>query len=362
MGNVILRRDPGTSTLLTSDVAFWDLSEADGATREDAVGSNDLTDNNTVTQATGRIGNGAQFNGTNQYLSIADNADLSMGDIDFSISCWVNMDTKSSGVSGIVGKWASNQEYLISYTGTSGTDRFQFIIENASATQTSVEADSLGSPRAGTWYLIVAQYDASSDELSIQVNNGPIDVSSSTHTGGAQDSTDAFEIGRSSSANYLDGIVDAVGVWKKTLNQKERTIIWNCGNGLENPWTIPTEITINPAVRQPADQETFLQQFQTTPSGKHYVVSLSHNIPTDFVLDIIGITLEDTNGFSGVNSIRQFIESNLLGSENLFQYVDAEGHANIARYVRGFESFRQSPQLSCQYYEGQLVFRRELGA
>jgi hypothetical protein len=361
MGSVILRRDPGTSTLLTSDIAFWALGEADGASRADSVGSNTLTDNNTVTQATGRVGNAAQFNGTNQYLSIADNADLSMGDIDFSLSCWVYMDTKSSGVSGIMGKWNAAQEYLINYTGTSGTDRFQFIIENASATQTSVEADSLGSPRAATWYLIVAWYDASSDELSIQINNGPIDVSS-THTGGAQDNTDAFEIGRSSGANYLDGIVDAAGVWKKVLNQKERTILWNCGAGIENPFTISTEITINPAIRQPADQETFLQQFQTTPSGKHYVVSLSYNIPTDFVLDIIGITVEDTNGFSGVNSIRQFIESNLLGSENLFQYVDAEGHANIVRYVRGFESFRQSPQLSCQYYEGQLVFRRELGA
>ena len=75
-------------TLTTSLIAHWNLDEASG-TRVDAKGGNDLTDNNTVTQATGIVSNAGQFTAANsEYLSIADNAALSTGDIDFTIPLW----------------------------------------------------------------------------------------------------------------------------------------------------------------------------------------------------------------------------------------------------------------------------------
>ena len=81
-----------TCTLPTNLIAYWKLDEASG-TRNDSKGANHLTDNNTVTQAVGKVGNAAQFTLANsEYLSIADNADLSAGDIlEFN-------DTKASSV------------------------------------------------------------------------------------------------------------------------------------------------------------------------------------------------------------------------------------------------------------------------
>ncbi len=50
-------------------VAHWPLDETSG-TRADSVGSNDLTDNNTVLSATGMFGNAADFEATsNEWLS-----------------------------------------------------------------------------------------------------------------------------------------------------------------------------------------------------------------------------------------------------------------------------------------------------
>lgn len=56
------RRTRGAvSPLLTSLIAHWKLDEASG-TRNDSHGTNHLTDNNTVTTATAKLGtNAAQF-------------------------------------------------------------------------------------------------------------------------------------------------------------------------------------------------------------------------------------------------------------------------------------------------------------
>ena len=45
-------------------IAFWQLEEASGV-RYDSEGSNNLTDNNTVTSATGVVGDAAQFTRSN---------------------------------------------------------------------------------------------------------------------------------------------------------------------------------------------------------------------------------------------------------------------------------------------------------
>src|SRR5688572_29665368 len=77
------------SALLTSLIAHWRLEETSD-TRFDAHSTNHLTDNNTVASATGKLGTAASFTAANQEsLAIADNAALSMGDLDFTLAGWV---------------------------------------------------------------------------------------------------------------------------------------------------------------------------------------------------------------------------------------------------------------------------------
>lgn len=85
-------------TLLDGLVSYWKLEEANGARVDSVVASgNDLTDNNTVTQAVGVLGNAAQFTAANsESLSHADNASLGTGDIDFTVASWVYFDSLTS--------------------------------------------------------------------------------------------------------------------------------------------------------------------------------------------------------------------------------------------------------------------------
>src|SRR5689334_20334394 len=76
-------------------ISFWELEEASG-TRVDRVTAtgNDLTDNNTVTQGTGIVGNCGQFTRANsKSLSHSSNASLLFSG-SWSTTCWFNKDSE----------------------------------------------------------------------------------------------------------------------------------------------------------------------------------------------------------------------------------------------------------------------------
>jgi len=216
-----------TCTLPTNLIAYWKLDEASG-TRNDSKGANHLTDNNTVTQAVGKVGNAAQFTLANsEYLSIADNADLSAGDIGFTIACWVYPD--SIGVTQEVlekapaGLGNEATEYEIRLNGTTLTFR---VGDNISP----VNIDVAGAISAGVWHFIVAWHDPVANTINVQVNNGTI--YSEARTTGSYNSAGDFVIGRQvDNAYYFGGRIDEVGFWKKVLTAQERTDLYNGGSG-----------------------------------------------------------------------------------------------------------------------------------
>lgn len=208
-------------------IALWELEEASG-TRVDAHGSNDLTDNNTVGQGTGKVGNCADLElSNNESLSIADNPSLSCGDIDFTAAAWVNFE--SAGTMHVMGKWetaAGQAEWRC----LSLASNFTFRIASAPGAENAVSATSV-TISTGTWYFVVVWHDSVANTMNIQVNNGT--VHSQAHSAGVQDSTASFRIGMNDAGlNVLDGLIDQVGFWKRVLTSDERTELYNSGDGL----------------------------------------------------------------------------------------------------------------------------------
>ncbi|MBI2018940.1 hypothetical protein HYS96_04535 [Candidatus Daviesbacteria bacterium] len=240
----LLTRGYSTADLLTSIQAYWKLEEASG-NRADSVGSNTLTDNATVTQATGKIGNAAQFTSANsEYLSINDNASLSVGSgVSVSMAAWVYLDATGTAAK-IISKWGPNvgeKDYDLYYTGT----RFEGAVRNlADDTGTSRTATTFGAPSANTWYFVVFWYDDTADTLNIQVNDGAVD--STSYSGGVQDGTYGVQIGSlRGTSQFWNGRIDALGFWKKALTAEERTALYNGGGsgaGMEHPFTQATNL------------------------------------------------------------------------------------------------------------------------
>lgn len=213
-------------------VCYWRLEEASGS-RADEVGGRTLTDNNTVTSATGKQGSAAQFVRANsEYLSAASHASLSPGDTDFTLQAWVYLDSKPSGSQmRVIDKYQVGfKEYTLLYY-QSG-DRFELVVSaNGSSDSAYVDANTFGAPSTGTWYLIHAWHDSVNNQIGIAVNAGTADTAS--HSGGVYNSAAAFEIGRNATSGYhWDGRIDEVALWSRVLTGSERTQLYNGGSGL----------------------------------------------------------------------------------------------------------------------------------
>lgn len=221
------------SSLLTGLVAYWKLEEVSG-TRSDSHGTNHLTDNDTVGQNTGKVGNCAEtFQVIGEYLGVASNAALQMGDIDFSVACWIFLDAFSINQARLIQKGvlisASTTEYVLCITNTSSV---QWHVSNGT---TIAVAELPSAPFAtGTWYFIYAEHDAAADEIRLSFNNGSF--TTAAHAGGAQVAENEFSLLGRSGGTGNDGRMDEVGIWKRKLTAGERASLYNAGSGITYPF------------------------------------------------------------------------------------------------------------------------------
>jgi hypothetical protein len=235
--------------LIDGVTAFWKLDEtstgAGAVTRNDSVGTNHLTDNNTCLSTTGKVGDGVQLTAANvEHLSRASNATLQTGDIDFTISAWVYLDSVGATRT-VVAKadaGAANQEWYMRYI--TGTTRFEFAVQESGGSAKTVSAVALGTPSLATWYLLVAWYDSTNNTINIQGNNGTVNQTTTVNPPGT--TTGTFRIGLLQAGTQpWDGRIDAVGFWKRILTDDERTTLYRSGVGLEYPFTVTTDQAVS---------------------------------------------------------------------------------------------------------------------
>lgn len=264
------------AALLDNMVACWSLEEASG-TRNDSVGSNHLTDNNTVLSSAGVVGDAALFVKSNtEYLSRASNASLQSGDIDFMMVLWVYPETLPPESEGyhLVSKFlGSTNEYTLSINAS--VDKFK-LDYGSGALQSSVALS------ADTWYFVVAWHDSVNNQLGIQINNGTPETTS--YSGGATAGNSPFYLSLLTAPNVgeHDGLLDEVGLWKRLLTSDERTELYNSGSGrscdyiLNPPTPTPTATptaTATPTPLPGTPDPDIYDTFTLTTSGNAARVS-----------------------------------------------------------------------------------------
>lgn len=215
----------GRAPLLDRLISFWSLEEASG-TRLDAHGTNSLTDNNTVTQAVGKVGNAAQFTKANsESLSRPSSAAFQFGNTDWTIAAWVKPDTLEANQTVVAkGDAFSANEYRLRLT--NAVANFEvFGAGGASVGVASVSAIMV----ATAWHFLVGWVDTVANTVNLQVN-GDTPVST-TLTGPPVTSASSFAIGAMGSFFYFNGCIDQVSPWARKLTAGERTWLWNGGSG-----------------------------------------------------------------------------------------------------------------------------------
>jgi hypothetical protein len=178
---------------------------------------------------------GIDFNGSDEYLTLATNSDFDFNyDDPFSLSAWVN--------------WTSTQELCVigkmlpgapwAYTGWSmdvygRTILFQLI--NTWTSHTLRVRSHPGVIDASSWHNIVATYDGSTNASGVALYIDGADLGALTvdydglDAGESTTNSTAITIGQRLSWGYFDGNISNVSVWNKELSAAEVVDVWNYG-------------------------------------------------------------------------------------------------------------------------------------
>lgn len=257
-------------------ISCWDLDEESG-TRDDAYGTNDLTDINTVGSASGIIGKAASFNPlNNEYLRKMDTDNsLDGGNADYTFAFWISTRNNTTSAQ-LINKINGVSDYAISQD---SSGHINFYIGNGATWQAIVNDTTIN---LTTWYFVIVWVDSVSHKYYIQINDGTPKEGSILGTPITNDSQ--FDVGSFSGTGNFDGLLDEIAFWKRTLDNTERTWLYNSGSGRSCtalqviPTATPT-ITFTPTVTQ-TPTPTLTPTPTSTPSGMREITLPSGNYMT----------------------------------------------------------------------------------
>lgn len=226
--------------LSSSLISYWKLDESGTGARNDSVGSNNLTNNNGVTQGTSvsvNMVNSASFLGSSsQSLSIVSNSSLQVpSNGSFSLVCWVYF-TSVSGEQWVVSKKTDDdvtREYVIRLGALSAGQIDTSMTFTGGNINT--QASNFGSLVANTWYFCSLRWDYLNNTVWTGVNGV---YNTGTPSGTNSTSTGTFRMGTEvGTTHFLTGNMDGVGYWKSFLTNNDLAILYNMGKGMQYPFT-----------------------------------------------------------------------------------------------------------------------------
>lgn len=224
------RRAAASYPLLNNLVAYWNLDEASGQRNDSHTSGLHLTDNNTVTSATGPDGGtAASFAAaSSEYLSRASSSAFDLATGNFCAAGWLYLTTKSTveldALSIVIGRdnTTATRDWRLGYSNFGGSNAFGFSVSNGS----SVAAVQTAGASTGQWYFVVGWRDGAS--IYLQVDGGSVASQALAIT--PANSSNPLQIGRVLPF-YSNGRHAFVGLWSRILTAAERTWLYNSGAG-----------------------------------------------------------------------------------------------------------------------------------
>jgi hypothetical protein len=225
--------------LLNNLKGYWKADEASAANLADTVASNTLVGQADLPgRVAGKINNAATFDTVNKISETTFDSDLDFRQnpmVSFSVSLWFNLIAIDSGAS----VWlceayddaaADEGGWGLVYRGQNNPDDMA-VFYRVDAVTTEALSIPTGNLSTGTWYHIVAGFDAAAGELFAYFNG----TKYSTAVTGQIMTTGNVEFtvgGWQQSSVIANAHIDEIGVWAAALTQSQADALYNSGSGL----------------------------------------------------------------------------------------------------------------------------------
>lgn len=219
--------DCNNSAAPSGMVSYWGFEEGEGTIAYDSYDANPGTINgNPVWTFDGQVGQAFSFDGVDDYVRVPDSTDWVFGTGDFSFEAWIKLDS------------LSDESIVISRSDNEGfPEPFYFGFDNhvglrweaRPAGGTTFYEGSISGWQTGVWYHVALVRENGFMEL---YKNGNVVASDYESVNLA--STDPIDIGRFDNpswgaTSYLNGLIDEVAIYNRSLNSTEIQQHYNNG-------------------------------------------------------------------------------------------------------------------------------------
>lgn len=219
-----------TSSLNVNLMAYYNFNQSVGTVIPDVINQKNLTGINAPVWITGKIPNGLNFS-YNQFGfgSLANYFDWT-GTKNMSISLWVYpVSVVGDQVLTIENK---NWAFILS-----GTELYFYSTRLSGSWQNNMHTTTTGIT-TNTWQHIVLTNNGTDINGTVIYVNGVSQPLTKVYNGITTNTGDgSFRIGGDNSSTdfpsrYLNGTLDELGIWNRTLSQAEATQLYNAGSGI----------------------------------------------------------------------------------------------------------------------------------
>ncbi|MDD5012192.1 MAG: LamG domain-containing protein [Candidatus Nanoarchaeia archaeon] len=274
-------------------VAYYKMDSITSGIIIDSVnGFNGVLNNSPTLDSGGKIGNGIKFNGINQFAEIPHNPGFNIQNI--TISVWVRLNSTPTltpyDAATVISKDRDDGRSWAINSGLNISSNWSAYINNGAPTLVAKG----GELTLNNWTHIIMTKNSTA--LYIYING--ILVGQSSASPAIAETTVPIQIGATAFSvmrRFLNGTIDEIGIWDRSLTSSEISQLYNNGNGI----TYTTDFSI------PPNQSEFwtLNGTKLYPSNLNYFVGIGTSNPTT-ALEVIGNILASNSISLGNNSLR----------------------------------------------------------
>ena len=225
-----------TSSPPTGLVAAYGFDEGSGTSTADGSGRGNGGTLTGATWATGKFGSGLNFDGVNDWVTVADSSSLDLTTA-MTLEAWILPAVSSNWRTALFKEQPGDVAYSLYSSTNTNVPRSESVIGG-----TARSVNGTAPLASGVWSHVAATYDGSNYRLFV---NGA-QVASTTASGSIAVTTGALRIGGNSVwGEWFSGRIDEVRVYSRALSQAEIQTDMNLPVTPDS--TPPAIVTITPA-------------------------------------------------------------------------------------------------------------------
>jgi hypothetical protein len=207
-------------------LAYWKFEEATGNYIDSSVNGRTASRVNAATSGAGKIGNAMLTLSSSAQYANAGNTGLSYNGTEFSFAGWFKINTNANAYQVLLNKGTSSaREYNLYYRKSDAKLLFSVYTGTALAGPEAI----ITSMVENVWFFVYGEIVGSAIKLS--VNNGPLMSSTLTTAASTSTSADLFIGNGDTAGSSLNGGVDELRIYGRSLTSGEREYLYNGGYG-----------------------------------------------------------------------------------------------------------------------------------